>query len=189
MTACSRGSGALFEIIVAHVERVDIGNDALATHQLFPAFRVGAASSVRCSVVGEEIASSLKISSRSSRISRSFGRFKAIRRPSELRMVRSTLMLEGEPVMEYPARCGLFHLDLLETTLHKIGQFHVLEKKIEELFARQHEQEIILHLHRNRCPALPPPPPPPAGGFLILSPVLKDLLPVEAYSRRPALVE
>ena len=59
-------------------------------------------------------------------------------------MVRSRLMLAGEPVIENPARCGRLSWICFSPRLTRLGQFHVLEKQIEEFVARQNEQEFVV---------------------------------------------
>ena len=91
--------GRRFEAPIAHVDRIDVGNALGARAGAVRARR--AASPVRRN--GRPRVRASRSRSRSAWISSGFGRFSAMRRDSEWRIVRDTEMRAGGPAVEKPA--------------------------------------------------------------------------------------
>ena len=106
--------------------------------------------------------SSAAISARSAASSSGFGRFSAIRRDSELRTVRLSARLAGDPVTEYPARCQATDSMLATLRLARSGSSRSSRNRSTNS-SRERAKRKSSSPSPSGLPSEPPPPSPPRG--------------------------
>ena len=127
------------EAVVAHVDRIDIGDAPRAPLRRFEIELAPAPRPRR-----RRRRARLAPAARSPRSRPGRGRCSEMRRARLLRMVRRRLRLAGVPSTEIAGARQLRRLALLEPGLDQIGQLEILEEEIEELLLREHELEGVL---------------------------------------------